>query len=232
MLLWHLQNIICIMAFITNVIIAIIAIIVIIFFCVYRLTKVVFGLDTGFNWRKSFFYTRASCRSKNIVKSRWWVHLRFGWHPSKTCVKHRLWPSAGQRRGRYGAAYSAQSLYPPCTAGRTERNRYSPCRSDDSMAQTWRCIEVTWPGGTFLHASSRGSTPWDSLHVPGPSQSPRVDEPHLASIASTRSSVAGSARKCVAQVVQDNAGDTDGNHRKLAEDTLNGNDVQDRIGFL
>ena len=36
----------------------------------------------------------------------------------------------------------------------------------------------------------------------------------------------------VAQVVQDNAGDTDGNHRKLAEDTLNGNDVQDRIGFL
>ena len=80
------------MAFITNFIIAIIAIIVIIFFCVYRLTKVVFGLDTGFNWRKSFFYTRASCRSKNIVKSRWWVHLRFGWHPSKTCVKHRLWP--------------------------------------------------------------------------------------------------------------------------------------------
>ena len=144
MLLWHLQNIICIMAFITNVIIAIIAIIVIIFFWIYRLTKVVFGLDTGFNWRKSFFYTRASCRSKNIVKSRWWVHLRFGWHPSKTCVKHRLWPSAGQRRGRYGAAYSAQSLYPPCTAGRTERNRYSPCRSDDSMAQTWRCIEVTW----------------------------------------------------------------------------------------
>ena len=117
---------------------AIIAIIVLIFFCVYRLTKVVFGLDTGFNWRKSFFYTRASCRSKNIVKSRWWVHLRFGWHPSKTCVKHRLWPSAGQRRGRYGAAYSAQSLYPPCTAGRTERNRYSPCRADDSMAQTWR----------------------------------------------------------------------------------------------
>ena len=144
MLLWHLQNIICIMAFITNVIIAIIAIIVIIFFWIYRLTKVVFGLDTGFNWRKSFFYTRASCRSKNIVKARWWVHLRFGWHPSKTCVKHRLWPSAGQRRGRYGAAYSAQSLYPPCTAGRTERNRYSPCRSDDSMAQTWRCIEVTW----------------------------------------------------------------------------------------
>ena len=60
-------------------------------------------------------------------------------------------------------------------------------------------------------------------------QSPRVDEPHPASIASTRSAVAGSARKCVAQVVRDSAGVTDGNHRKLAEDTLNGNDVQDRF---
>ena len=106
--------------------------------------KVVFGLDTGFNWWKAFIYIRASCRSKNIAKARWCVHLLSGWHPSETGVKHRLWPPAGQRRGRYGAAYSAQSLYPPCTAGRTERNRYSPCRADDSMAQTWRCIEVTW----------------------------------------------------------------------------------------
>ena len=38
-----------------------------------------------------------------------------------------------------------------------------------------------------------------------------------------------SARECVAQVVLDSAGVTDGNHRKLAEDTLNGNDVQDRF---
>ena len=83
--------------------------------------------------------------------------------------------------------------------------------------------------GTFLHAASHAATLRDSLHVPGPSQSPRVDEPHPASIASTRSAVAGSARKCVAQVVRDSAGVTDGNHRKLAEDTLNGNDVQDRF---
>ena len=83
--------------------------------------------------------------------------------------------------------------------------------------------------GTFLHAASRAATLRDSLHVPGPSQSPRVDEPHPASIASTRSAVAGSARKCVAQVVRDSAGVSDGNHRKLAEDTLNGNDVQDRF---
>lgn len=96
---------------------------------------------------------------------------------------------------------------------------------------------IAWPKhgdasrshGTFLHESSRAATPWNSLQVPGPSQSPRVDEPHLASIASTRSAVAWSARKCVAQVVRDSAGVTDWNHRKLAEDTLNGNDVQDRF---
>ncbi len=90
------------------------------------------------------------------------------------------------------------------------------------MAQTWQCIEVTWD---LFHASSHAVT----LHVPRPSQSPRVDEPHLASIASTRSAVAGRARKCVAQVVRDSTSVTDGNDRKLAEDTLNGNDIQDRF---
>jgi hypothetical protein len=30
-------------------------------------------------------------------------------------------------------------------------------------------------------------------------------------------------------VVRDSAGVTNGNHRKLAEDTLNGNDIQDRF---
>jgi hypothetical protein len=67
------------------------------------------------------------------------------------------------------------------------------------------------------------------FHFQRLSQSPRVDEPHPASIASTRLAVAGSARKCVAQVVLDSAGVTDGNHRKFAEDALNGNDVQDRF---
>ena len=37
------------------------------------------------------------------------------------------------------------------------------------------------------------------------------------------------APECVAQVVRDGAGVTNGNHRKFAEDTLNGNDVQDRF---
>ena len=104
------------------------------------------GLDTRFNRRKTFVHTWASYCSKNIVKARWCVHLRVlsGLRPSKTGVKHRLWPPAGQRRGRYGAAYLAQSIYQQCTAWRNERKRYSTCRADDSMAQTWRCIEVTW----------------------------------------------------------------------------------------
>ncbi len=64
--------------------------------------------------------------------------------------------------------------------------------------------------GIFLQAASRDATHRASLHVPGPSQSPRVDEPHPASIASTRSAVAWSSRECVAQVVRDSAGVTDG----------------------
>ncbi len=52
---------------------------------------------------------------------------------------------------------------------------------------------------------------------------------HILHQASARSAVAGSARNCLAQVVRDSAGVTDGNQRKLAEDTLNGNDVQDRF---
>ena len=102
------------------------------------------GLDTRFNRRKTFVHTWASYCSKNIVKVWWCVHLLSGLHPSKTGVKHRLWPPVGQRRGRQGAAYLAQSLYLQCTAGINERNWYSTCRADDSMAQTWRCIKVTW----------------------------------------------------------------------------------------
>ncbi len=48
---------------------------------------------------------------------------------------------------------------------------------------------------TFLPAASasRAAIPWDLLHVTGPSQCARVDEPHPASIACARPAVAGSA---------------------------------------
>ncbi len=41
---------------------------------------------TGFNSRNAFVYTWGSYRSKNIAKSRWSVHLRFGRHPQETGV--------------------------------------------------------------------------------------------------------------------------------------------------
>ena len=39
--------------------------------------------DSGFNSPNAFVYIRGSYRSKNIAKSRWSVHLRFGWHPPR-----------------------------------------------------------------------------------------------------------------------------------------------------
>ena len=101
-------------------------------------------LDTGCNRRKAFVHIRARYWSRSIVKAQWCVYLLSGLHPSNTGVKYRLWTPAGQRRGRYGTAHSGQSLYALCTAGRIERNRYSTCRADVSMAQTWVCIEVAW----------------------------------------------------------------------------------------
>ncbi len=96
---------------------------------------------------------------------------------------------------------------------------------------------VAWPKhgdascshGTFHPACSRVANPWDLLQVTGPFQCPRVDEPHPASIACARPPVAGSARKGVAQAVRDSTGVTYRHQRKFAQDTLNWNDVQDRL---
>ncbi len=101
------------------------------------------GSDSGFNRRKAFLHRTGSYRCKHIVKARWCVHLLFGLHCTsapalhapETGVKHRVCPPAGQRHGRCGAAYSAQSVYWRCTAGRTKWNRCSTARADDSRAQ-------------------------------------------------------------------------------------------------
>ena len=71
--------------------------------------------------------------------------------------------------------------------------------------------------------------PVDSLQVTEPSQRPRVDVPHPASIARTRPAVAGSARKGVAHAVRNSAGVSDRHDWKFAQDALNGNDIQDRF---
>ncbi len=59
--------------------------------------------------------------------------------------------------------------------------------------------------------------------------SPRLDKPHLASIASIRPTVAGCALKDVAKVVQNCSCVTDWHNRKFTEDMLDGNDIKNRL---
>ncbi len=63
-------------------------------------------------------------------------------------------------------------------------------------------------------------------------QSPRVDKPHPATIACTRSAAAGSAWKNIAQVVGNCSGITDGDNRKFPEDILNGYDVKNWLSVV
>ncbi len=71
-----------------------------------------------------------------------------------------------------------------------------------------------------------------SLHVTGPTQSPRVDKPHPATIACTRPAVAGSAWINIAQVVGNFSGITDGDNRKFSWDIMNGYDVKNWLSVV
>ncbi len=89
--------------------------------------------------------------------------------------------------------------------------------------------DVSCSHGTFLLAALHTTILWVLLQVTGPSQRPRVDEPHPASIACARPPVAGSARKGIAHAVRDSTGVTYRHQGKFAQDILNGNDIQDRF---
>ena len=71
--------------------------------------------------------------------------------------------------------------------------------------------------------------PFHSLQITGPAQGPRVDKPHLASIARIRPAVAGRALKDVAKVVRNCSGVADWNNRKFTQDMLDGNDIKNRL---
>ena len=77
--------------------------------------------------------------------------------------------------------------------------------------------------GTFLHVARQTLKPPapPSLHITGPSQCPRVDNPHPASIAGTRPAVAGRPGKVVAQVVWNCPSVAHWYNRQFTEDTLN-----------
>ncbi len=80
---------------------------------------------------------------------------------------------------------------------------------------------------TLIHFPCCTTIPFPiSLHITGPSQCPRVDKPHLASIASTRPAVAGRARKEVAQVMWNCPCVADGYNWQFSQDILNRYDVQ------
>ena len=68
-----------------------------------------------------------------------------------------------------------------------------------------------------------------SLHITRPSQCPRVDKPHPASIAGTRPAVAGRPGKVAAQVVWNCPCVSHWYNRQFTEDTLNWYDIENRV---
>ena len=65
-----------------------------------------------------------------------------------------------------------------------------------------------------------------SLHVTGPRHCPRIDEPHPASIASTRPAVARCSWKQVAQVVRNLACVPNRHKKKFSQEMPNRDDIQ------
>ena len=70
---------------------------------------------------------------------------------------------------------------------------------------------------------------WLSLHIAGPAQCPRVDKPHPASVPGTLAAIARRSLKTIAQAVRNGSGVTDRNYWQLPQDTLNGDDVENRF---
>ena len=71
-----------------------------------------------------------------------------------------------------------------------------------------------------------------SLHVTGPRHCPRIDEPHPASIASTRPAVARCDWKQIAQMVRNRACVPNWHKRKFSQDMLNRDDIQDWFSMV
>ena len=184
--------------------------------------------ESGFNSRNAFVYIRGSYSSKNIAKSRWSVHLRLGRHPKKQAFGTVFDPQQPLERDAtephiWPNVYLADALL---------REPVRIIRAQLEQTLAWpKHADVSGSHGTLSvrPAGSSANIPRYLLHVTGPSQCPRVDEPHPASIACARPPVAGSARKGVAHAVRDSTGVTYGHQGKLAQDALNGNDVKDRL---
>jgi hypothetical protein len=85
---------------------------------------------------------------------------------------------------------------------------------------------IARPLHVALHVALCLQRYWLSLHIAGPSQSPRVDKLHPASVPETRPAVAGRSPKEIAQAVGNGSGVADWNYRQFFRDTFNRNDVE------
>jgi len=190
------------------------------------------ALRNGFNSQNAFVYIWGICYSKNIVKSRWSVHHRFGRHPQETGVQHHLCPPRSYTSGTLQSPIFGRMFILPihCRMNQVESSEASQSRRWHGPNMAMRRVHmepITWNPSPCT--ASCAAILWDLLHVTWPSQCPRVDEPHPASIARARPAVAGSARKGVAHAVRNSASVPDRYDWKFAQDTLNGNDIQDRF---
>ncbi len=86
------------------------------------------------------------------------------------------------------------------------------------------------PFPIMMWHDGRAEIPPISLHITGPSQCPRVDKPHAASIAGTRPAVAGRTRKDVAQMVWNCPCVADWyRYRQFSQDILYWYELQNRV---
>ena len=85
---------------------------------------------------------------------------------------------------------------------------------------------IALPLHVALHVALCLQRYWLSLHIAGPSQCPRVDKPHPASVPGTRPAVAGRSRKEIVQAVGNGSGVADWNYLHFFQDTFNRNGVE------
>ena len=100
--------------------------------------------DTAFNSRNAFVYIRGSYHSKNIVKSRWLVHLRFGRHPQETCVVALSLTPRSYTSGTLQSRILGWMFIMPMHCRKNQLELSEDSQSRRYMAQTWWRIVITW----------------------------------------------------------------------------------------
>ncbi len=172
---------------------------------------------SGFFSRHTFADIMASYRSHKIINDRAWVHSDC---PSLLVVA----PSTREWSIMFGPARNQD-----CVAAETgtELTSFIPLHCWKNLlgwAQEWQdpqqgqenvlnrvlqCEHMAPSLFAMWHDGLADTSP-NLLNITGPSQCPRVDKPHPASIAATRPAVAGCVRKDVEQVIWNGPGVADG----------------------